>query len=128
MFLLRILSTNKTLHSRAKTKTREYCEFSCFITVPPKVELNEKSLAPTINSQCNLQATIGGIPFPEVKWFKDGQLLMANDAFSFETIDNTYKLILKNSLPEHSGLYKCFAENEVGKAEANATLNIHGMQ
>ena len=96
--------------------------------MPPKVELKEKSLAPTINSQCNLQATIDGIPLPEVKWFKDDQLLMANDMFSFETLDNVYKLILKNSLPEHSGVYKCFAENEVGKAEAKATMNIHGMQ
>ena len=96
------------------------------ILVPPKVELMDKTLAPSIDSHCELSATVNGIPTPKVKWFKNDQLLEADDYLHFEKAGNVCKLIFSRSIPEHSGVYRCFAENEAGTAEAHATINTYG--
>ena len=95
--------------------------------MPPKVELKDKFIAPTINSQCELHAVIDGIPTPEIKWFKDDQLLAEGNDILLKREGNICQLLLMKSTPEHSGVYKCFAENVVGKADAKATVSIHGM-
>ena len=77
-------------------------------------------------SQCEICASVSGIPSPDVKWFKDEKLVEANENILLETSKSISKIIIAQCLPESGGIYKCIATNDVGKAEAKTSVNIYG--
>ena len=92
----------------------------------PKVEFQQKVITGLVQTDCELQAIINGIPFPDVKWFGEDKLIEANEHIQCEREENIFKLKFINVTLETTGVFKCLAENSVGKAEAKATLQVHG--
>ena len=95
-------------------------------SVPPKVCLKEKSYTFLVQSEQILEAQIGGIPPPEVKWFKEDILMEASDHVTLEQEENMSRLRFSQLKMDASGVYKCVAENSVGKAEAKTSIVVHG--
>uniref|UniRef100_A0AAR2JI70 Roundabout, axon guidance receptor, homolog 1 (Drosophila) n=1 Tax=Pygocentrus nattereri TaxID=42514 RepID=A0AAR2JI70_PYGNA len=63
-----------------------------------------------------------GDPFPTIRWRKeDGELPKGR----YEILED-HTLSLRRVTPADVGSYSCLAENMVGKAEASATLTVHG--
>ena len=100
---------------------------SCLLfLVAPKVDFKQKATTVLLEKCCELEAILGGIPMPNVKWYKDDNLVEESENIKIETVDNISKLILMNAQFETSGTFKCVAENVVGKAEGKCTVTVHG--
>ena len=96
------------------------------ISVPPKVDIQEKTKDLPIQSPYEICAAVSGIPLPDVKWFKDEKLVEENENIHFETSKGVSKIMISQCLSESGGMYKCIATNDVGKAEAKSSINIYG--
>ena len=96
------------------------------ISVPPKVDIQEKTKDLPIQSPYEICASVSGIPMPDVKWFKDEKLVEQNENIQLETSEGLSKVKISQCLPGSGGIYKCVATNDVGKAEAKSSINIYG--
>lgn len=64
-----------------------------------------------------------GVPLPALVWYKDAVLV-------HKLLNPRYKVLLNGSLqiqglrPEDSGIFQCFAKNEVGEVESHTLLDV----
>ena len=72
------------------------------------------------------EALVGGIPFPDVKWSKDGVALKQNDSIFFETKDGGVSCSLKKCNRVDSGTYQLKCSNASGSIDTQARLMVHG--
>ncbi|XP_028854802.1 immunoglobulin-like and fibronectin type III domain-containing protein 1 [Denticeps clupeoides] len=72
------------------------------------------------------RSIVTGNPSPNVTWTRSKGDLSDGDRFKiiYETISGEYQLQMPDVGVDQAGTYKCFAENEYGKAVVTATLNI----
>lgn len=62
----------------------------------------------------------------EVTWYlNDMEITSADERFSIETYraSNVYKLVIRECLKEHLGVFKCAASNEFGKARTSGRIS-----
>ena len=60
-----------------------------------------------------------------VKWFKNGQELVADSRMEMRAEPNgIFRLVIKSALKEDIGTYKILLENTAGKAESSAQLGV----
>ena len=97
-----------------------------YFSVPPKVELKEKVYTFLVKSDQVIEARVGGIPFPDVKWFKDEVLIEKIDFIHCEQEENISRLKFSQLKLDGAGVYKCVAENTIGKAEAKTSVVVQG--
>ncbi|XP_075733476.1 obscurin isoform X5 [Rhipicephalus microplus] len=78
-------------------------------------------------STVKFQATITGIPAPDVVWKKDGKELSASHriTISSDVESESYSLIIQD-VDDDFGQYTCKASNSAGETEANAMLTLKG--
>lgn len=69
---------------------------------------------------------VGGLPKPEVCWYKDSQAVIPSDTCKFFHDDEEHTLMLLNVLAEDAGTYSCEARNEYGEATSSALLTVEG--
>ena len=95
-------------------------------SVGPKVEFKQKEMTGILHNNCELQAIVNGIPFPDVKWVKDDKPIEESQNIKCVIEENVCTLRITDASLEMSGTYKCVATNSVGKAEAKGALKING--
>jgi len=73
-----------------------------------------------------LSAKVSGNPLPNVKWFKDGKLVVDDDRVSIKLLqDGTAKLeISSTDLTKDSGVYKLEAVNATGKVSTQTKVDV----
>lgn len=62
-----------------------------------------------------------GVP---VEWWKEEELLEPGPKYQMRERDTTYELIISDTVPEDSGVYKCV----YGDQKTKATIKIVGMR
>ena len=73
-----------------------------------------------------LECEVGGMPHPDIKWYKDGQLILEGTRVTFhETEDRAY-LVIHDVQPVDEDDYTCFATNAAGEAVSNAAICVQG--
>ncbi|GAB6018704.1 hypothetical protein CHUAL_000380 [Chamberlinius hualienensis] len=80
-----------------------------------------------VGDNASYQAKIFSNPEPEIKWFKDGKEIIANDRFIIHNnnITHLFDLTVKNVTTDDIGKYTIVAENANGKVESEASLDVN---
>ena len=89
--------------------------------VPPKFMKKPQDTAAVIHGQVVLECEVYGVPTPSVVWFKNGEVIVPSDYFQ---IVNGNSLRILGLVKLDEGFYQCFAESEIGSAQATARLNV----
>ena len=85
-----------------------------------KVEVQEGSVT-------HFEAVVHGVPYPDVSWFHDGEVIMESAIYHITTKENGMCILeLPQSLLEDAGEYECRATNIIGTASTKAELCIAG--
>ncbi|XP_035996829.1 hemicentin-1 isoform X1 [Fundulus heteroclitus] len=100
------------------------------VYVPPHINKNDipgEGLAPKqvkikINSTLTLECVAQAFPTPALQWYKDGQILLADDHVSI--IANGRIVQIKHAQVSDTGRYTCVATNIAGEDEKDFDVNI----
>ena len=84
------------------------------IEAPVGVTVNEGQTAV-------LKCTVDGHPPPKVRWSKINSLLPVGR----HVIEPSTALLIKKVKPEDTGVYRCSAQNLLGRTNASAPLKVH---
>ncbi|XP_072165907.1 roundabout homolog 2-like [Diadema setosum] len=89
----------------------------------PRITEHPAAQSVSKNSPATLSCRASGYPIPEIKWYKDGQLLTSD---SHLALTGTGELFFLRVIPRLDiGVYHCVATNSLGSAYSNnATLEI----
>lgn len=68
-----------------------------------------------------LTCAVGGVPVPEVKWYKSKKII-TSEKISYE--NRITKYIIEETEESTEAEYNCVATNEVGQAETTCTIKI----
>ncbi|VDO68274.1 unnamed protein product, partial [Onchocerca flexuosa] len=72
-----------------------------------------------------LEGKVTGKPEPEIKWFKDENMLKENSNIKMEKLpDGTQRFIVKRAVVEDAGEYRCIASNKYGDVWSDVTLTV----
>ncbi|KAL3078999.1 hypothetical protein niasHS_014781 [Heterodera schachtii] len=86
---------------------------------PPKIALAQNSFSLLRGDSVILPCEVEGEPEPKVKWFLNGE------DFVDGVIGEEGSLALEAVEERHRGMFKCVAENELGRDEQNVSLAVH---
>uniref|UniRef100_A0A665VTB7 Hemicentin-1 n=1 Tax=Echeneis naucrates TaxID=173247 RepID=A0A665VTB7_ECHNA len=100
------------------------------VYVPPQINKNDipgEGLAPKevkikINSTLTLECAAEAFPAPALQWYKDGQILRADDHVSITA--NGRIVQIKHAQVSDTGRYTCIATNIAGEDEKDFDVNI----
>ncbi|RUS90387.1 hypothetical protein EGW08_001882, partial [Elysia chlorotica] len=92
-------------------------EHPSFVTTPT-------DLVRPVGSDAVFECSTAGIPEPEVKWLKDGRVLISSDGVRMTSSGNKHKLRLKAILQSDAGQYSCTATSSAGSDSCTARLTI----
>ncbi|KAL3985553.1 Immunoglobulin I-set domain family protein [Acanthocheilonema viteae] len=98
----------------------------------PKFSSITPSFAPPLTNQVVREGSrtvfeirVLGVPPPTVDWkHNDKPLYTTLDTRIENDINGWYRMVIENTLPQHSGMYTVIAKNEAGEARSGATLNV----
>lgn len=85
-----------------------------------------------LGDNVTLEAEVEGFPEPQIRWFKDGRMLVVGGRITTEASDNgnmnhlTCRLIIRNCQIEDAGAYVCAATSASGTAISEATVIVKG--
>uniref|UniRef100_A0A3B3BIE7 Hemicentin 1 n=1 Tax=Oryzias melastigma TaxID=30732 RepID=A0A3B3BIE7_ORYME len=97
---------------------------------PPQIDRNDisgpglssKEVKITINSTLTLECVAQAFPTPTLQWYKDGQILQADDHVSVTA--NGRIVQIKHAQVSDTGRYTCVATNVAGEDEKDFDVNI----
>ncbi|XP_067452563.1 hemicentin-1 isoform X1 [Thunnus thynnus] len=100
------------------------------VYVPPQINKNDipgEGLAPKevkikVNSTLTLECAAQAFPTPALQWYKDGQILRADDHVSIKA--NGRIVQIKYAQVSDTGRYTCVATNIAGEDEKDFDVNI----
>ncbi|CAK6971319.1 hemicentin-1 [Scomber scombrus] len=100
------------------------------VYVPPQINKNDipgEGLAPKevkikVNSTLTLECAAQAFPTPALQWYKDGQILRADDHVSITA--NGRIIQIKHAQVSDTGRYTCVATNIAGEDEKDFDVNI----
>lgn len=109
----------KNKHGEARQRVRlEIAEHPTFILRP-----NESHVL--LRNSCQLTARIVGIPYPEVKWYKDWQPLASSSRIKMQKISpDTVILTINDAIYKDEGLYSVSATNVAGTVSSSAMVHV----
>ncbi|XP_069102428.1 neogenin-like isoform X6 [Argopecten irradians] len=94
------------------------------VQVPPMFRDQPVNHIAQVNSDALFLCDIYGVPMPETRWFKNGQLVKElNESDYFQIVDNKHLRIL-GLLKKDEGIYQCFGENSLGSIQRSAQLIV----
>lgn len=78
------------------------------------------------SEEIRFDVRVSGTPEPTVDWFKDDQKIKdeGRTIIIDDEEEDLFSLIIEDSQPQDSGLYKCTAINEVGEVTCQAELQV----
>ncbi|CAH2103000.1 unnamed protein product [Euphydryas editha] len=111
------VATNE--HGQARQRVRlQLAEFPRFIKRPEETVALQRRLA-------RLEARVAGVPFPDIKWYKDWQPLAQSSRIKMHFIEpDTVVLTISDVMLKDEGLYSVSARNVAGAVSASAMLYI----
>lgn len=75
--------------------------------------------------EVRLECKVTGVPHPEIRWFKDGEVLKPSKHIEIEEKgDGTQILIVHAAKTADVGEYRCEAMNTAGTVWSDATLTV----
>ncbi|XP_026319349.1 obscurin isoform X2 [Hyposmocoma kahamanoa] len=111
------VATNE--HGQARQRVRlELAEYPTFIKRPEEtIALQRRSV--------RMEARVTGIPFPEIKWYKDWQPLTSSSRIKIQFIEpDTTVLVINDVILKDEGLYSVSARNVAGAVSSSAMLHV----
>merc|ERR1712131_426018 len=94
------------------------------IHVAPKVIEGFQDLTLLVGQKLELKSKIGGIPSPEISWFKDGQRMKQSKNISLQSEAESHSLTHENISHFEEGTYVLKAGNVGGTVEVSAKLTV----
>ncbi|UYV61776.1 NEO1, partial [Cordylochernes scorpioides] len=91
------------------------------VQVPPQFLKKPDNKIAIERDDLEFECMVHGKPFPDLRWYKNGDLLFAGDYFQ---ISNQGSLKILGALEADSGFYQCIASNEAGNVQAHAQLVV----
>ena len=93
--------------------------------VPPQFTTKPSSLKWTTTEPIELKCAANGSPIPTLSWLKNGNELSSRDAAKVRYYEGGAVLTISSVTSSDSGMYQCFAENDVGNVQATASVIVH---
>ncbi|XP_042333180.1 obscurin isoform X8 [Sceloporus undulatus] len=94
------------------------------VQVPPRFVNKVKHAYYADGEDAQFTCTIEGAPYPQIRWYKDGNLLTdpnKHQSFS-EPRSGVIVLVIKNASKDDVGFYECELANRLGTAKSGAQL------
>uniref|UniRef100_A0A1B6D7W5 Ig-like domain-containing protein n=2 Tax=Clastoptera arizonana TaxID=38151 RepID=A0A1B6D7W5_9HEMI len=88
--------------------------------VPPSFTTTAQATAVKAGQLARFDAKIAGTKPMDVYWLKNGKKIMPDIRYKILEEDNTYTLLIIETIPEDSGQYECVAINSAGEARCEA--------
>ncbi|KAM3729101.1 Hemicentin-2 [Dirofilaria immitis] len=93
------------------------------VLVPPKItEEAFRTIESILNQTIHIGCKTTGIPMPKIIWSFNGRTIFPSE--KIQILNNDTLLVLKEVQVNQEGRYSCMATNKVGKAEADAFLQV----
>ncbi|XP_047985115.1 obscurin isoform X1 [Leguminivora glycinivorella] len=111
------VATNE--HGQTRQRVRlQVAEYPTFIKRPEEtVALQRRS--------ARIEARVTGVPYPEIKWYKDWQPLAESSRIKMKFIEpDTTILIINDVILKDEGLYSISARNVAGSVSSSAMLHV----
>lgn len=77
-------------------------------------------------SSFKLEALISGVPTPDVAWFLNDKPISQSKDVSIESSATETSIVIAKSDRDYSGTYTVKAENSVGSASLDFTVEVKG--
>ncbi|KAJ8735219.1 hypothetical protein PYW07_006839 [Mythimna separata] len=111
------VATNE--HGQARQRVRlEVAEYPTFIRRPEEVVVLQRKTA-------RIEARVTGVPYPDIKWYKDWQPLAGSSRIKIQFIEpDTCLLVIHDAILKDEGLYSISARNVAGSVSTSAMLHV----
>nr|XP_037866814.1 obscurin isoform X5 [Bombyx mori] len=111
------VATNE--HGQARQRVRlELAEYPTFIRRPEETVVLQRRTV-------RLEARVTGVPYPDIKWYKDWQPLAPSSRIKIQFIEpDTTVLVIKDAILKDEGLYSVSARNVAGSVSSSAMLHV----
>ncbi|XP_046987930.1 obscurin isoform X3 [Schistocerca americana] len=111
------VATNE--HGEARQRVRlDIAEYPTFIKRP------EETIV-MLRKSGRLEARVTGVPYPEIKWYKDWQPLTASTRIKIQFREpDTCILVINDAINKDEGLYSISARNVAGSVSSSAMIRI----
>ncbi|KAG7311046.1 hypothetical protein JYU34_003903 [Plutella xylostella] len=106
-------------HGQARQRVPlEIAEYPVFIKRPEETVVLERKNA-------RIEARVTGVPYPDIKWYKDWQPLAESSRIKIKFIQpDTTILVINDAILKDEGLYSISASNVAGAVSSSAMLHI----
>ncbi|XP_050346614.1 obscurin isoform X2 [Nymphalis io] len=106
-------------HGQARQRVRlQLAEYPAFVRRPEEAVVLQRRLA-------RIEARVAGVPFPDIKWYKDWQPLAQSSRVKMHFIEpDTVVLTISDVMLKDEGLYSVSARNVAGAVSASAMLYV----
>ncbi|KRT86913.1 Immunoglobulin, partial [Oryctes borbonicus] len=91
---------------------------------PPKFYAVPHNRVADEGETVRFQAAIAGHPDPWIVWDKDGEVIVPTSRINLKEVDDLRILEIREVTPQDAGLYRITLENDVGRIEATARLEV----
>ncbi|XP_045905964.1 obscurin [Micropterus dolomieu] len=91
---------------------------------PPSIQVPAEDLCVEPGQPVTFTAIITGRPTPKIQWYKDGEVLTANENVKIVQHGARCSVTIVCPEGEDSGIYTCFAYNDSGHASCQAELTV----
>ncbi|CAG0879560.1 unnamed protein product [Cyprideis torosa] len=86
------------------------------VRAPPRFKKKTSDVACMTDAPMKYNVEVEGNPAPEIKWYKDGQLIMESERVKVvKESDESFTLLIQRVMLEDSGSYSIVASNEIGQ-------------
>ncbi|CAB3240106.1 unnamed protein product [Arctia plantaginis] len=115
------VATNE--HGQARQRVRlEVAEYPTFIRRPEETVVLQRKTA-------RIEARVTGVPYPDIKWYKDWQPLAPSSRTKIQFIEpDICILIINDAILKDEGLYSISARNVAGSVSSSAMLHVEELE
>lgn len=92
--------------------------------VPPQFTTKPATLKLTTTGPIELKCAASGSPVPSLSWVKNGNELSSSGTARVTYYEGGADLTMSTVTSNDSGMYQCFATNEVGSVQASASVIV----
>ena len=96
-----------------------------YSAVGPRFTRKPSNIRRTTGHHISLSCAATGVPVPKLSWLRNGTKLTADGRIRITWFEGGTDLKIVNITTGDTGMYQCFAENEVGIIQVSASLIVH---
>lgn len=121
-YVFRVIAINKAGRSKPSDESDYLNLRKVIVQEAPVVQEHLTDIFISRSTCVTLSCIIGGVPQPEIEWYKDNERLSADGVTSYQ--NRVAKLTIENTTELSAGTYKCVATNECGSAETSCSIQV----